>query len=463
MSSHSNNLNESKLFRYFPLLAYLGTYVLTCFVGAVLLLADVEPFASLYGYFTGTVAPNLTQAQSRVVILLLIGAPLLLTVGYGLGALIRIPARSLRFSARGCDNSNSLELSFVVFALLAIWAGLQLAQLIDFADLKAWLDYPAWVAMRWRLFEGMGFFSFVNVYLLLPLAAAWCLLESLFIGKSRVLGLVAVMIALVVALLLFQKKAAVVTILIVTFSAGLYFTQTKGITFGRRVLSIGMFAATVIYFSLVVVPVYSETSRTIQQSELAERKTDGAGGEQKKEHVPEIIAESRNSAIFAYALLAPLTRTSAPSLYYPVVFPAKHEYYGLDLGQDILGFGEMPDDNYVVYRYMNPDIPGATVAPFQFVLFSQVGWIGALIGSLIMGIILRVLWSPTLKAKVSPIWSSLFGGMVILLAIYIAIDSLRNSVVVSYGVGWGFAFLIVVRLLSSFSIVRLPRVMKASK
>ena len=83
--------------------------------------------------------------------------------------------------------------------------------------------------------------------------------------------------------------------------------------------------------------------------------------------------DQRGKAVLLYSVMAPLTRTSAPAIYYSIVFPERHEFYGLDIGQDILGFGRMPDDNRVVWDHMYPGSPGGAVsAPFQFVSYSQV-------------------------------------------------------------------------------------------
>jgi hypothetical protein len=123
-----------------------------------------------------------------------------------------------------------------------------------------------------------------------------------------------------------------------------------------------------------------------------------------------------------------------------VIFPEKHPYYGLDVGQDLIGLGEFPDDTVVVWNYTNPDLAGTSAAPYQFVLYSQVGLVGALAASVVVGLFLALLWRFSLFDAWPTEWRSLLGGLTMLLAVYIAIDSVRNSITVSYGVGWGFLF-----------------------
>lgn len=152
------------------------------------------------------------------------------------------------------------------------------------------------------------------------------------------------------------------------------------------------------------------------------------------------IGVDRSVHILAYAALAPMTRTSLPAMHYPVVFPERHPYYGLDLGQDILGFGGMPDDNLVIWKHMYPSLPGAAAAPYQFALYSQVGVAWALMLCFIVGVVLGVMWKIILVDDISRVWRSLMGSVLILFSIYLAIDSIRGSLLASYGLIWAWLF-----------------------
>jgi hypothetical protein len=128
-------------------------------------------------------------------------------------------------------------------------------------------------------------------------------------------------------------------------------------------------------------------------------------------------------------------------MHYPKVFPDQHDYYGLDIGQDILGFGGMPNDNLVIWKHMYPNLPGAAGAAYQFALYSQVGVIWALMLSTMVGAALGVMWQIILADDLSPVWRSLMGSVLILFSIYLAIDSIRGSLLASYGLIWAWLFI----------------------
>jgi hypothetical protein len=235
------------------------------------------------------------------------------------------------------------------------------------------------------------------------------------------------MIAVVIALLLYQKKAAVVTLVIV-ISAVILRHGADNTRFVRRSAVVGLVAVLAVYFAAVVAPAYSTVSTSLE---------DNVQGRYRVENAP---------AIVLYTMLAPLTRTAAPALYYPRVYPRLHPFYGLDVGQDILGFGEFPDDNIVVWKAMNPGLAGTSAAPFQFSLYSQVGLAWTMIGSLLIGAMLALWWRVSVADVWPMVWRSLFGSLTILLAIYLGIESVRNSLTVSYGVGWGLVFVAIAAL-----------------
>lgn len=168
--------------------------------------------------------------------------------------------------------------------------------------------------------------------------------------------------------------------------------------------------------------------------------------------VTKFLADKHTLAVVLYSTLAPFTRTSAPAIMYAATYPDLHPFYGLDLGQDILGFGTMPDDNSFVWHVLYPDTPGGAVAaPFQFVWYSQVGLLGTVILSGVLGVVIGWLWrTGVLAVKTPSALRAVSGAAIVLWCIYIAIDSVRNSLIVSYGVVWvvlPLAAAVVLRLL----------------
>lgn len=420
------------LYDWAPVLAFTVVYTVTCVIGAVLLVTRVDAFTSPFEYFTGTAVPDLSGSEIGLLLILLLACPVFLWIGYALGRnteLTEVPGvDSAKRTFSGLQGHPPRWVPYVVFYVLAAAGFASIVRAGSVGDFSSWLDYSRWVDARAQTFRHLGYWEFVNIYLLIPMAAAWVLLT----GRRRGITALAcrwlpLLLTLIIALLLFQKKTAVVSLLIVLFSWALF---TLPYTSPRRIAA--AWAAVVlvvvaVYFSAVVVPVLSSPGR-VCEGQGQTRCLSGA---------------TNTPGVATYALLAPITRTSAPTLYYPRIFPREHAFYGPDVGQDILGMGGSPDDNLVVWRRMNPGDPsGTTAVPFQFTLYSQIGITGALLGSVLMGALLAFLWRAALHPLLPRVWSSMLGSLTLIFAIYLAIDSLRNSTIVSYGVVWGLTFIV---------------------
>ena len=150
---------------------------------------------------------------------------------------------------------------------------------------------------------------------------------------------------------------------------------------------------------------------------------------------------SHGQALFFYVLLGPFARTSMPALVYPAVYPRRLPFYGLDAGLDLVGIGQMPRDNIYVHHLLWPTIHGGTaMVPLQFAFHSQVGLGGALLLSWMVGYALAAVWIWLLGLSRAEIRAPACSLMLVL-AIYLAGDSLRNSLLASYGVLWAALFL----------------------
>jgi len=313
--------------------------------------------------------------------------------------------------------------AFLCSALLAIGAIIGSGRE---GHLSSWLDYSAGIQARERLTHNVSFFGFVDIYTILPLTAAWVMITVTVNGLRGVLlrGW-PVLITVVVDLLLFQKRSAIVSLLIILFAwlaAGeLRFSRRRA-----RLALVGLSAVTIVYFTGVVAPVKAH---------------DRLCGIQ---HISCDVITRDVPPVVLYAAMAPFTRASVPALYYPVIYPAHHAFYGPDFGQDIVGIGQYPDDNVVVWHYINGPIAGTTAVPFQFTLYSEDGIVGALLVSPLIGAALALGWR--LRRRLPRAWSGLLGAMVLIFAAFMSEDSLRNSVLVSYGVLYGLLFLAAMAL-----------------
>lgn len=464
--NHAGSLGV--LVGYAPLWAHLSVYAVTCLIVAIFFYSGHRPALALVEYFSGAIVPTeYSLRQAAVLWALLLGAPALLSLGFVAAMRIRLEGVSslLRRLVGSSDKEIPIWIPFLLFAAAAGVGAHDLTRAGAFARLGAWSDYGAWVEGRWMLFATLGYFSFVNLYLILPVSTTWLILAIPGRGwKVLVMRLVPLAIVGALTLFLFQKKALIVSLILI-FGAALLHRVLAG-AWTRRltwllITTAGLLA--MVYFVLVVLPIYSETSRTANEALVEQSGSNDARHKPcEKTDTPEktrqvcrevvsYIGTERSAHVMSYVLLAPMTRTSLPAMYYPIVFPEHHDYYGLDFGQDILGFGGMPDDNIVIWKHMYPDLPGGSAgAPYQFALYSQVGVIWTLFLCVIVGLALGVMWQAVLTEGISRVWRSLMGAVLVLYGIYLAIDSIRGGLLASYGLIWAWAFIIV-----SFLIGRL--------
>lgn len=514
-------LTNNKIIRYLPLWVYLAVYILTYLVAMVPLYFSYLPLTILLECFSGTRVPtNFSSEQNIILLVLSFVVPILIALSYSLG--IRIKSIFLQsIVINQCNSRVAMHFSVLVFLVVAgvgIW---ELIRAGSFDKLWVWFDYGAWIQARYELFSTLGFFNFVNFYLIIPLAAL-CVIFHVQGSRLRyrILKCVVILVPLILTIFLFQKRPFIFALLMIL--SAILLRKILSETWQKRTGLLCIAGAGVLvvgYFVLIVVPVYFETSRNsdevlkliVQKQQIEESesktldakivdkvkqpktvpKTSDAKVEfgQKRETVPstlnslqansfvivdkvlnvvsqqqeekrdqiksEIVSflnGDRKIMVFLSALLAPLTRTSAPAMYYPVVFPKYHDFFGLDFGQDILGWGRMPNDNSVVWNYMYPNLPGGNIAaPFQFVLYSQVGVIWAIFITIALGVVMGMVWQNFVLVRGSRIWRSLIGSMFLIFSIYIAMDSIRGSLLASYGIIWGCLFIclffLIVRLL----------------
>ena len=429
---------DSWVVGHVPILLFLAIYIVTCLLGALLFLAGYRPFIRLFEYFSGSHIPHLDHSQALILLTLLCGAPLCLWLGYIAGRRIRPPGRTavgVR-SALGSLPDGPPWLPLAAFVLSGAVAFVSLARAGALKEISAWFSYGRFINERELLFSRIGFLPFVNIYIFLPFSGAWAMVSHLRRHRyGVVVSLTAVIWTEFIDLLLFQKKSAVISLLILG-SAWLFYEWRSGIS-RRRLAATASGAATlvvIVFLAAVVVPVYSQASTA--------KVCVGPGGCTTSGQVP---------AIAAYSLLSPVTRSSSPVLYYPLVYPSLHPYYGLDLFQDELGLpSAFATDNQVIWKIQNPHGPsGTSVAPFQFSLYSGTGLAGALIESMIIGVLMGLCWRLVTSRALSPIWSSLLAASEVLFAVYLSIDSWRNDTTVSYGALWALFFVVVAAVVVS--------------
>jgi hypothetical protein len=424
------------------MLVYTLAYAGTCLIGAFLLLVDWRPLAAYFEYFSGTESPHLTGPEIATTMVLLVAAPITMWIGFLAVTYIRfhpVDRAVARIASAKLDAPPALPIATFAISLTA--ALVSLVQAGSLSHIGSWLHYADWITARQTIFAHVGFAGFVNIYLLLPLSAAWIAVTRRLQGRGLAIIVLTTTLAVGVQLLLFQKKAAIVAAVIVLTALAVHFTGAAATARRLRwAVPTSVLVMVAAYFALVVLPVYAQT-----QSELT---AVAAEGELRRARIPmsseqrdrlrklaeEVNLDNRTKALAVYSLLSPLTRTSSASLYYADVFPRRHAFYGFGLGD-----GKPTDDTRVVWDYMNPTLPGGTVAaPFQFGMFALWGLAGALAACAAAGAGLALLWRIVVDSFPPRDWQSLGASLVVLLALYLAIDSAQNSILVSYGVFWGF-------------------------
>jgi MFS family permease len=457
---------RSHLVRLTPMLAYTLVYAVTCLIGAFLLLVDWRSFVALFEYFSGTETPQLNASELATTLVLLVLAPVAMWAGFLGVTYVRLRPldRAVsRIAQSRLDAPAAVPLAAFAVSLAAALVSLAYAGSFSRAD--AWLHYAEWITARQTVFARVGFAEFVNIYLLLPLSAAWVAVTLRPRGRGLLVIGITATLAVAVQLLLFQKKAALVAALVVLTALAVHVLGPGMARRARWAVPASVLGIAAVYFALVVLPVYAQTRQTVQTVVAPEGESPSVRvpispqeRTRRKELAEELGLDNRPRALVLYSLLSPLTRTSAAGLYYADVFPRRHPFYGFGLGD-----GKPTDDTRVVWNYMNPTLPGGTVAaPFQFGMFALWALVGALAACAAAGAGLALLWRIAVDTWPARDWQSLAGSLVVLLSVYLAIDSAQNSILVSYGVIWGFLFIAAAMGIAA-AVRRAQRALRASK
>ncbi len=478
-----------------PMIIFILLYLLTGYIGAIMMLFGPEQLWSWYVYFSGVTMPSITYGDLTRIMILLHVPPILMWMGYEV-SIHFMDRRKLLVDSRDTHPGLDQRLIQVLYFLSLVVAAYSLIRTGSFRNLSAWADYNQMIQARYQLFNSLNFFEFVNIYTVIPVIGTLLILtflqQSISARSKIVYGMIIFAPIIAVNILIYQKKPLITSMLIIIVAIVLFylFGKQPRVTVTRKMRtyigsSVGLVVA--IYLLLILLPVISsssqvyqaseETKQTYQTNESKQGKTSAKShrsggkkkpqtgtndvttvGEQDEEETPVIFREfgdslpnskSRLQNLILYTLMAPISRTSAQSIAYPIVFPTEHQYYPVDMGQDIIGFGLMPDDNVVVWNTLYPDSPGGSVAaPFHIILYSQGGLWVSIIGSLIVGIALGFIWMILISRREMNPLASVLGSLLVMLSIYVSIDALRNSVTVSYGLLWPVIAVIAIAIVN---------------
>lgn len=437
--------------RYLPLIFFGVAYFLTCYLGALLLLWGPASTRQLYKIYAGVNVPGYSSSE-LLTLLMLLHLPLAcLGIGY-LGGL-KIFNHWVRSGIEFKDRISSRQILFfwaasLVLGAFSVWRG----GAID--NVSAWTaSYDNWIVARWMLFKTLTLVEFINLYVFLPVISGLALL-TLWEQKKKAAFLV-FSLGLMVTLLLFQKKQPIVYMILVLLP---FWLKTLGVGLDAKDPAIGSGGAKVVvfliaaYMAMLFIPTLGlseskgdtlirgdfDLGKLVKDESVKDESVKASAKlnlfKEKYLSLPDISRQLlfvANSVVF---------RTSAPAMYYPAVFPAKQAFYGLDLPFDRF----TPDDNLAIWKEMWPNTPGGSVsAPFQFSFYAQVGLMGAMALSVIIGLLMGGVWAWFLKVNVQTPVTLMVGALTLVFSVYLAIDSARNSIVSSYGLVWGGMYLAI--------------------
>lgn len=439
----------------------MGGYIALCAAGSLVLLFEIQPLSAMSVQLFGHIIPNLSDAQRTTFLWVLLGGPACFTLTYAAFDWVLVRnSISLQFGTRDIGHSRALAIG--LFILLGIIACKSIVFGGALYAISSWNDYNAWINARWKIYSQLGFFEFVNIYMWLPTTTA---LLTLLYRPQTWLGVclrwAPILLLIIIDLLLFQKRPVILSIL--TVSGVLVVSRIiKHPGRANRYVLLGfggIVGATLVYTLIALAPTLLNHTRSEPAQKLDQQTATSLGfiqenatpnsATQEPPSLPKVASAPAEAVHYEvspplYTLLSLMMRGAGPALHYIAVFPDLHPFYKIDIGQDSIVGGEMPDDNKVVWRYMYPEMPGTVTASANFVLYSQGGILVALFGMATIGAILATCWHFILHSQGAPNLRSLAGITLLLFVLHLTVDSLRASLIVSYGFGWAFALLFTV-------------------
>jgi hypothetical protein len=460
--------------RHPPLTAFFVIYLLTCYIGAMALLVGPGVVRRWYVFRTAAELPPLSNRDLAVDLILLNVAPVLLALGWWTagraGPRLRLhtmaprrwiaarispwpPVRAWATRVPGVTPRPFASLAFVTIALTA-YLVVREAMAGGFDLVSGWFGYGRFVAGRAAIVKALSTWDFVAAYTMLPLLVG-LLMSAVLLERPRSkvrMGVLAAVAAgfLIVNLLLFQKRALLIGLLLIAFVVVARFRghgrfrrlRVRGrlivsIAGGLYLLYIGLLAATLVP-AQPPPPSQAVTALAIQASQttfpgLAVTSSTAVTFPSYADAVSHRRTYNSLPLLF---LLAPVTRTPGPAVAYPALYPGRHAYYSVDLGLWVAGIGNAPNDNQTSFRLLFPNVSsGTNSVPFMFVLYSQGGLLVALAGAFIVGVAWRLAWI-SLSRIVTTGAGACGAALLVLFGINIAQDSVMNSLLVSYGIVW---------------------------
>ncbi|WP_413570371.1 hypothetical protein ACLWBD_07440 [Bdellovibrio sp. HCB117] len=432
-----------------PLFFYLMCFLFFNAVGVYLAVWGPAFYRQLYILNSGVSFLALDENQKTLLLQLMVWPVVGFVGGYLLILffLEKVRDRVEIFLQKTSKSRNFSEAEITTLLLSLILAGISVARAGSFSMMSTWFsNYTQWIAARYHLFEKLSSPEFINLYVIVPSVCSIVAIRFLKLNKSKLLAAALVSIAVTLSAMLFQKRPILICFQIVFIAYLLEYLNASVI---KKIIIAGV-ASILLYWLLIFLPTLAISETNIQSAVKYKQKSSVANEFEKKWNLTEEQIAVEVEAMEAAKslpdskkrLLAPVSalifRVSYPSVFYVAAYPDVYPHYGLDLVFNKVKW----TDNTDVWKLMWPHIEnGSVAAPMQFVFYAQAGVWAAVGMSILTGIILAFLWWwSSIGGFANPL-RAVQGSLVLLLAVFISMDSLRNSLLATYGIVWGVLLL----------------------
>ncbi|WP_374079914.1 hypothetical protein [Bdellovibrio bacteriovorus] len=434
-----------------PLFFYLICFLFFNVIGVYLSVWGPAFYRQLYILNSGVSFLHLDEAQ-RVTLLQLMILPVVGFVAGYLVVLFILEKGKKRVESLGdkvLQNKKFSEGEITTLFLSVIFGAISVARGGAFGLMPTWFsNYTQWIAARYHLFAKLSSPEFINLYVIVPSICSLLAIRFLKLKKYRWIALGLVLVGILFSVMLFQKRPILICFQIVFVA---YLLEYLSVSVIKKILIAGV-ASVFLYWLLIFLPTLnlSETDfkSAVQYKERPKVVESVEFGHKWKLTDEELRIEMQAlDAVKSLSdaqkrLMAPISalifRVSYPSIFYIKAYPEVYPHYGLDLVFNKVKW----TDNTDVWKLMWPDIEGGAVAaPMQFVFYAQAGVSGAVAMSTLAGVLLAFLWWwVSIGGFRNPV-RSVQGSLILLFAMFLSMDSLRNSLLATYGVIWGIVLL----------------------
>lgn len=471
-----------KVINSIPIIMFLVVLLFTNIIGICLLVWGPISYWKVSYIFSGVSLPDLYMSDVLNLVAVVFVPIVFLVASFYIGRKLAqkfINRKVIRADKtdKACAYDTSKWVSYVsvvVSFALILYLLIRLFSFLTLKDAAAWLSNNEFYAMRMKVMSKLSFEEFVIIYSILPTVLALSYWKGR--GKRLLLFVIEVLLYLIINIYIFQKRPLIVGLLLIGIVIMLNYLEKINNWNLKKIVAIGMGSAVILYciYSLGIVlnatkqdtiQEYNITTEKITEDQISEvaakanvsvaastnvenssnslnspNSPNTSVEKEKPFRIFELEGASLHLSSFQFTQLMAavgfLNRTAYATIVDVAIFPKVYDYYPLDLGLDMLGIGNPPDENLVAAMIMYPSMenPGSTPVPYYITLYTQGGIIVAIIGSILVGFCLGFSWMLALTRK--HVLNYVFGAWICVFAVMISMNSGRNALFASDGAVW---------------------------